>query len=317
MQVITASLEKKLCLVLPLIEERTLFSGVPVRLLRSPTNPHSCRFDAVRRLGGDGEGAVAATWKSLRTHSGWDILDFREVPEDGTITALVNYAERDGFRTAKIGMRGTPYVAVPLDSESLDRLPRNARLRGKLRHVRTELAMRGGMRLRSVTKALPDDFRKFLALEAGGWKGDAGSAISIDEKARRFYTELVEVAGENGYLLMYYLEANGSLLAAHLGLSYRGTYYSPKLAYAEGFSQFAPGHLIISEILKDCLLRGVRTYDITGPDDEWKMRWTNSLRPRSRYLIFQRGFVPSLAHALRFRVRPLLKRIIGAHRPTQ
>jgi CelD/BcsL family acetyltransferase involved in cellulose biosynthesis len=214
------------------------------------------------------------------------------------------------MRTAEIPMRSNPYIPVPASRDLLKRLPTNSRLRGKLRQVRRELGQRGTLRLRRVTSAQPDDLKRFYELEASGWKGEASSAIAAHTKTLQFYDEISRGAGQFGYLSMYFLELDGRPLAAHLGLCYREIYYSPKLAYDETFKDFAPGHLIISEILEDCVTRGVRVYDITGPDDEWKMRWTESVRRRFHFLIFQNGVLGRMAHMLHSRVRPWTKRMI-------
>jgi hypothetical protein len=68
--------------------------------------------------------------------------------------------------------------------------------------------------------------------------------------------------------------------------------------------------LIVSEILRDCAARGIHTYDITGPDDEWKMKWTDRVRRRSMYYVFRDNAAGSLAYALRFKVRPAIKRLL-------
>ena len=57
---------------------------------------------------------------------------------------------------------------------------------------------------------------------------------------------------------MYALELNGELLASHFGLSHGARYSSPKIAYNEKFPQYAPGHLIVSEILQECSSRAVQ-----------------------------------------------------------
>ena len=306
--VITVHHDGELCLILPLIRDRQVISGIPVRTLSAPVTTHSCRFDAVRQSGPIGEAAIAAAWNFLKTTKGWDVLDLREVPNDGTLAALASLAESERMQTGKIPMRPNPCVAIPAASEISKRLPQNARLRGKLRQVNREAVAKGELRLRRVTVAQREDLNRFYELEASGWKGEAQSAIKADAKTRQFYDEIANSAEWFGYLSMYFLELNDQLLAAHLGLCYRDVYYSPKLAYDEKFKEFAPGHLIISSILEDCAARGVHMYDITGPDDEWKLRWTETLRPRSRFLVFQNGLAGKLAHTMRFRVRPWAKR---------
>jgi CelD/BcsL family acetyltransferase involved in cellulose biosynthesis len=114
---------------------------------------------------------------------------------------------------------------------------------------------------------------------------------------------------------MYSLEFNGELLAAHFGLSHRSRYLSPKVAYNESLPQYAGGHLIVSEILQDCASRGVSEYDITGVNDEWKMKWTSASRAKFIHFIFRPGLPGSLAHALRFRLRPAVKKLVQRFRP--
>ena len=315
LSIVTATLDGQFSFVLPLIKKWHTFQGVPVRTLSSPTNSHSCRFDAVRRLGPAGDAAVRAAWDHLSSRSDWDLISIRETPEGGTVAALLDAAESDGMHTAEIAMRSNPLIRIPKDAGSLQRLPMNSRLRGKLRHVRRELEQRGTLRLRRVSRPRREELDKFYELEASGWKGEERSAILANSSTRQFYAEITENAGQLNYLSMYFLELDDQLLAAHLGLSYRRTYYSPKLAYNEAFKEFAPGHLIISEILKDLAERGIDMYDITGPDDEWKMRWTSEVRPRFQQLIFNKGILGQMAHSVGLRMKPWAKQVIFRRGP--
>ncbi|MGB8915158.1 MAG: GNAT family N-acetyltransferase, partial [Candidatus Sulfotelmatobacter sp.] len=129
-------------------------------------------------------------------------------------------------------------------------------------------------------------------------------------KIRQFYDEISQVAERFGYLCLYSLELNGELLASHFGLSHRGRYFSPKIAYNEKFPQYAPGHLIVSEIMQDCASRGISEYDITGVNDEWKMKWTTETRAKFKYFVFRSGVAGRLAYTLRFRVRPAVKKLV-------
>ena len=151
LSIVIATLDGQFLFILPLIKKWHTFQGVPVRTLSSPTNSHSCRFDAVRRLGPEGDSAVRAAWNHLRSRSDWDLLSLRETPDGGTAAALVDAAESDDLHTAGIAMRSNPLIRIPKDAESLQRLPTNSRLRGKLRHVRRELEQRGTLRLRRVS----------------------------------------------------------------------------------------------------------------------------------------------------------------------
>jgi CelD/BcsL family acetyltransferase involved in cellulose biosynthesis len=74
-------------------------------------------------------------------------------------------------------------------------------------------------------------------LESAGWKGTEGSAIVSESQTRRFYDEIAKTAESFGFLCLYTLDLDGELLAAHFGLSYKGRYFSPKVAYNESLKQ--------------------------------------------------------------------------------
>lgn len=312
---LTVTSEGKLLYVLPLLEEWSLFSGIPVRKLRAPVNGHSCRFDAVRHSSAQGDAAVVVAWNYLQNLRGWDMLEIQDVLEGSTISSLAREAGKKGFHAVQVPHLTNPYVPIPPNPLDVKKLPINARLRGKLRHIRREIEIQGELKFLRIDKADQATLDRFYELESAGWKGRGGTAIACHPNTRQFYNEISKSAGRFGYLCMYTLELNGELLAAHLGFSHRGRYFSPKVAYNEKFSQYASGHLIVSEILQDCASRGISEYDITGINDEWKMKWTSEARSKFIYFIFRPGLRGTLAYALRFRTRPAIKRLVQRFRP--
>ncbi len=307
---ITARLNGRLCLVLPLIEEKCIFSGLPVRRLRSPVNAHGARFDGVRSALLESDPTISATWNFLKASVKWDLLVFPYTPEGGTIDRLVAEARASGFRTGQVPEKPSPYIPVPSNPELLKQMPPNSKLRSQLRQSRNRLSARGDLRLLRVATADRKVINRFYALEASGWKGQERSAILSDPRTRQFYDEVAESAARFGYLSLYLLEAKGDLLAGHFALTTQGCCYSPKVAYNEDFRQFAPGHLIVSEILEDCRTRGIRVFDITGPNDAWKMKWTNHTHALNQYFVFGQTLVGRLAHAARFRLQPTVARCL-------
>jgi CelD/BcsL family acetyltransferase involved in cellulose biosynthesis len=299
----------RLHLALPLLEERALFYGLPVRRLRAPVNGHTCRFDAARRPGPQGDLALQALWEYLKSLPTWDLVEVSYMPIGGTVSALALAAEADGFQTAQLPMSPNPYVPIPPDLQSLCQLPVNKKLRSQLRGIRNALAKKGQLKLRRVGAANSASLQRFYELESAGWKGVEGTAIAYTEQGPQFYNEISKWAESLGCLCMYTLELDDQLLAAHFGLSYRGRYFSPKVAYNENFKPWAPGHLIVEEILRDCAARQVHEYDITGQNDEWKAKWTSQTRPQCTQYIFRKGISGSIAHALGFRLRPRILRL--------
>lgn len=285
--IITASQGGRLLLLMPLVEELGTFSKVPVRKLRAPVDLNCGRFDAVRCSGPDGDAAIPATWRFLREMPGWDQMQLRYSQAGSTVSLLVAEARSAGFSTVQVNNRPNPYIPVPGSMEPLEHLPRNSRLRTKLRQIRRNMSAQGSLRFCRADTADRVAIDRIFALEASGWKGRAGTAVNCRPQIRQFFDELACSAASFGYLCLYTLEFEGQLIAAHFCLEYKGRCYSPVVAFNEEFKQFAPGHLIVSEILRECVARGISGYDITGEDQEWKMKWTEQALPVSDYLVFK------------------------------
>jgi len=310
---ITARSNDRLHLVLPLLEEKNTFCKVPVRRLRAPVDMHCGRFDATRIAGSDGDAAILATWNFLRNLDNWDMLQLNYAQKESAVSRLASLARDDGFRTVLLPERPSPYIQVPFDSEPSPRMPPNSKLRSQLRQVYAKLEHKGTLRLECVRAADPQALDRFYRLEAGGWKGIQGTAIICDPSKKQFFDEIAHYATIYGYFSLYMLEWNDQLLAAHFALVLQGRCYSPKVAYDERFRQFAPGHLIVDEILKDCAARRIRVFDITGEDEEWKMKWTNKTSPVSHHLVF-RGSRGDLAHTLGLKLKPAICRLLPSTR---
>ena len=305
---VTVRLNGRLCLVLPLVEENGTFSKMPVRKFRSPVNLWAGRFDAERSKGPDGQAAIRAAWKYLRELDGWDLLQFRDAPEGSTVGRMAEAARADGYRTVWESEKPSPYIALPTDPDLLEKVPINSRLRRELRRVRRHLGGQG-LNFYRVETADRDALESFYRLEASGWKGQEGSAIACDRKNRQFFDEIAESAARFGYLSLYLLELKGQLIAAHFGFTLQGCYYSVVVAYNEEFKEFSPGHLIIDEIVRDCAGRGLRGYDLTGQNQEWKMKWTREARPMTHYHIFK-GALGNAAYVAESKLKPVLGRLL-------
>jgi CelD/BcsL family acetyltransferase involved in cellulose biosynthesis len=301
----------RLCLLLPLIEERSTFSKVPIRKLRAPVNVHGGRFDALRRMGSEGDESIQAAANYLLELEGWDVLQLNNTPCQSTNEEIVLSMRGKGVRSLKLSDQPNPIILVPRDPSLLHSMPPNSKLRSQLRRVRQRLEKRGLLHFHRERDATTTDLERFYQLEANGWKGSAGSAI-LCNGTRPFYDEMARVAARFGYFSLFMLECNGELVAAHYSFTHQGRCYSPIVTYNEAFRQFAPGHLIISEILAFCAANGIRYFDITGQDQPWKMKWTSAARSMNHYFVFK-GPIGQLA----YRVGVSLRSAVGFSRQSQ
>jgi hypothetical protein len=92
----------------------------------------------------------------------------------------------------------------------------------------------------------PVEVERFLAMEASGWKGEAGTALAADPAHAAFFAELCRRLGRGGGLELSVLRCAGRTLAMTVVLIGRTARYAFKVAIDEDFRKQAPGtHLIV------------------------------------------------------------------------
>ncbi len=89
----------------------------------------------------------------------------------------------------------------------------------------------------------------FLALEAAGWKGDAGSALGSSGDTTSFFTATLSKAADAGKLERLTMRLDGKPIAMLANFVTAPGVYSFKTAFDESYSRFSPGMLIQLENL--------------------------------------------------------------------
>ncbi len=121
-----------------------------------------------------------------------------------------------------------------------------ARKHKELRRIARRLAELGAVVFTSATEpaAVATALEDFFALEAGGWKGRAGSAAADRDELRRLIrTVLGELAAE-GKVAIHRILLDGRAIAAAIVLrSGRGAWFW-KIAHDETFARFSPGVML-------------------------------------------------------------------------
>jgi CelD/BcsL family acetyltransferase involved in cellulose biosynthesis len=127
--------------------------------------------------------------------------------------------------------------------------------RKELRRQRNRLAETGVV-ASSIASAPPEvtiALADFLTLEAGGWKGRAGTAASRDEDVRTFMQNAVAALAREGKARIARLFAGGRPIAAIVTLTSNGTAWCWKIAYDESFARFSPGVQLLGDMTQALL----------------------------------------------------------------
>lgn len=90
---------------------------------------------------------------------------------------------------------------------------------------------------------------EFLALEASGWKGEAGSALANDPATATLFREALQGAAERGRLERLSLTLDGRPIALLANFVTAPGAFSYKTAFDESYARFSPGVLLQQENL--------------------------------------------------------------------
>lgn len=277
--------------VLPLIKEWARYRGFPVPMLRAPMNTHSFRHDIARAQGHEGAAAVSAIWESIEHIRGWFMVELPYVTEGTGGLLLAEAARKRGFERLTGSICDSPYIPLSGEAAAPGEWPCvvGRHLRHELRRWERGLSGAGAVEFDCVGRADPVALGQLFALEQSGWKGEAGTAMASSSETLRFYRNIAAAAAESGCLALYRLRCGGRPVAALMALLYRGRCFAAKIAYDETFRQYAPGHLLVSSVVRDCSARGCREFDFLGHAQEWKQRWTKESRRVMAVHVIRRG----------------------------
>lgn len=301
-------------LALLALRRRGALAGViPLRRgngrLSSPTNWHTPLYGPVV----EDHRAAEELWERLFR------LDVRSIDlafvdaEGGTSELATDIARRAGRVVAARTLMSSPYVPLDGGWEGYERtLSRNRRkgIRRRMRsleaegNVSTEVCECG----EGVDAALEELFE----VEASGWKGEQGTAISASSETRRFYTEIARWAAGRGTLRMAFLRLDGRPLAGELALVEGGVWHSVKAGFDASTGQFAPGVLLLYETLRHAFSSDLTRYDLMGSADDYKLGWTSHIAGRDWIRACARspaGLVEAAVVRARERARPLARRV--------
>lgn len=301
--------EGRLTAVLPLMAGRASMYGVPVRQVSATANPHSCRFDLVAR---EPEVAAAAFLEHLRGDRNWDVLLLKDVPEGGAGWTLYEKAKAVGLSVGTWESLQSPYIPLPASWEAYQGTLQS-KFKANCRRRRRKLEEKGRVTVERVEGGLELEAKleEGFALEASGWKGRRGTAMAQDARTRGFYSELARTAAYAGRLALYYMRLDGRAVAFQYALEYGGRYFLLKPGYDETLGDCSPGQLLMEDVLRDCMKRGLREFDFLGPDMVWKRDWTDAVRRHTWLYVFNDTALGRAMCAAKFRWAPAAREVVA------
>ena len=203
------------------------------------------------------EQVIAAFFAHLAadaTLPGLALLPF--LPEDGPFAAALAPILRRARMPAADFNRHQRALLAPSGERSFYFERRLGRHQQKeLRRKWRRLAETGAVLIAAATEsaAVGRALDDFFALEAGGWKGRAGTAIADHEELRRFIATAVRNLAAEGKAAINRIMVDGRAIAAAIVLRSGRCAWFWKIAYDEAFARYSPGVMLTVELTHELL----------------------------------------------------------------
>lgn len=296
----------------PFMIEQARMYKIPVRRVQFLYNDHTPKADVIVTERADE--VYEALWKTLlQPRAPWDVLLFSQLPGDSPTHAQVErLSARHHYPTTLWMSDASPYVELSNDWNAyLKGL--GAKLRQNLRNRLNRLEKLGepALQVLSDRDAIREARAHALALEASGWKREAGTAIQSDPQVTRFYTDLADRAATSGWLRLLFLTVNGRRIATSYASQYQDRLSFFKTGYDPEFAKYAPFKLLTYYAIREGYSGRLREVDFLGDAEPWKLEWTRTIRPHDWLFVFGNTARARLVHTAKCRIRPALKRWLG------
>lgn len=215
------------------------------------------------------------------------LVDLRRPIFFGRISRDTNFAPAMRSACAGTGALSAARVA-PSPFLTVDRSwsdfvqSRSSRRRYDLRRARKALEEHGTIRFETIRPA-PEDVDAVLAdaftIEASGWKGEKGSAMSAKPVMASFMRRYAYRAAQSGALRVSFLCIEGRPIAMQIGVEWVRRHWILKIGYDESWASASPGVVLMHETVRQVFEAGLSACEFLGTPEPWLRLWTRSAHP--------------------------------------
>jgi CelD/BcsL family acetyltransferase involved in cellulose biosynthesis len=262
----------------------------------TPTDPHTPLFDV---LAVDTEALEDLTRILLDEHPRHLRLGFID-PRGAANCVVAARLRGSGYRVWQRTVLQSP--SIPLAGSWDDLMAAwPSKRRSDLKRRRRRLEERGevSFEVHDGCTDLDELLTEGFAVEASGWKGRDGTAI-ITEGTETMYRQAAQAAADAGSLRLAFLRLDGEAIAFDYSFQTAGVHYLVKTGFRPEYSAFAPGKLLRAFMIERAFAEGLRIYDFVGDADDWKLEWTDQIRPISVVDAYRSGPLGWVVQIIRF-----------------
>ncbi|HEY7678864.1 MAG TPA: GNAT family N-acetyltransferase, partial [Candidatus Methylomirabilis sp.] len=222
-----------------------------------------------------------AVWIHLAGRASWDLLELDNVEAGAAAaSALAMAARRDGLVWEIKAKASCPFIMLPATWEAY-LAGRGSATRYDLRRKVRAIRRGHDVKLERAEDApgLANAMEALFDLHAARWRtrGETGS-FDRDPRNRAFHQAMAAAAQGRGWLRLYFLNVDGRRVAAFIGYEVGGRLSYYQLGWDPAWGRWSVGTVLIAEVLRDAIARGVKEFDFLRRAEAYKGRLAEEAR---------------------------------------
>ncbi|MBB5018311.1 CelD/BcsL family acetyltransferase involved in cellulose biosynthesis [Chitinivorax tropicus] len=189
---------------------------------------------------------------------------------------------------------------------------RPKKLRNNIKRYQHRIESTGepfSLRIHTAPQAMTGALDSYSELEAKGWKGRAGTAITAGSQQWRFYHDVLQKLAAVGSAQVYELVLGGRVVASRLAISANGMLVMLKTTYDEQLKELAVGRVLLHTLLQHEFAAGrfqrIEFYTNASAD---QLEWATEAREIDHITLYRSSLYASGMTVVK-NLRDLTKRI--------
>jgi CelD/BcsL family acetyltransferase involved in cellulose biosynthesis/glycosyltransferase involved in cell wall biosynthesis len=216
------------------------------------------------------EAAAALIAEVTRRSDEWDVAELSDLSDE---SPLLQPQFRDDLDTVRAASEVSPALRLPDGVSQLEEVIPERRWR-KLLYYRRRLQRAGSAQFETANdETFEEHFDALLRLHESRWQQRAMPGMLADHSIREFHREVASSLLRRGWLRLYSLRLDGSLIASFYGFSDSRTTSYYLGGFAPEFRALSPGLLIVGHAIEQAVWEGSREFDFLRGSEPYKYEW--------------------------------------------
>lgn len=299
--------------ICPLILRNALYARMQVRLLEFLTVPDTQACD-ILSAPEDASAVVEALSMALfACRDEWDVMQLSYLQSGATSHGVLPGAfSSRGLKNQMAQAGDNPFIDLQTGWEAFY-ATRGRRLKKSNNLVANRLKKVGELEIEWLhrdadAEKIGQTLAAVVDISARSWKETTGNTLE-NQAPGAFIKRLTDLAHAEGWLSIWLLRLDGKPVAMEYQLAYQGSIHALRADYDNDYRDYSPGSYLNWKLLEQTFSHGFQRYCMGPGDNPYKLRWTETAMPLSRFTAYSTTWRGRFAALYDLRLAPAARNV--------